>query len=79
MHSRLSTLPETLPSDGQPSKRQVLLEVLEERKHKWDSLDKAERLKHQWTQSDVFYATRKRMIEMYHYSNEEMIVITSQD
>jgi hypothetical protein len=59
-------------SDGQPSKRQVLMEVLEERKHKWDSLNNAERLKHQWTQSDVFYATRKRMIETYHYSNEEI-------
>jgi hypothetical protein len=59
-------------SDGKPSKRQVLLEVLEERKHKWDSFDNAERQKRQWTQSDVFYATRKRMIETYHYSNGEI-------
>ena len=59
-------------SDGKPSKRQVLFEVLQDRKYKWISLDTAERLKHQWTQSDVFYATRKRMIETYHYSNEEI-------
>jgi hypothetical protein len=59
-------------SDGKPSKRQVLLKVLEERKYKWNSLYAAQRVKHQWTQSDVFYATRKRMIEIYHYSNEEI-------
>jgi hypothetical protein len=59
-------------SDGRPSKRRVLLEVLEDRKYKWNLLDAAERLKHMWTQSDVFYATRKLLIETYHYSNEEI-------
>ena len=59
-------------SDGRPSKRRVLFEVLEDRKHKWNLLDAAERLKHMWTQSDVFYATRKLLIETYHYSNEEI-------
>jgi hypothetical protein len=59
-------------SDGRPSKRRVLLEVLEDRKYKWNLLDAAERLKHMWTQSDVFYATRKLLIETYHYSNEEV-------
>ena len=59
-------------SDGKPSKRRVLFEVLEDRKHKWNSLDTAEKAKHMWTQSDVFYATRKLLIETYHYSNEEI-------
>ena len=59
-------------SDGRPSKRRVLYEVLEERKHKWESLTEEQRLKHWWTQSDVFYATRKLLIETYHYSNEEI-------
>jgi hypothetical protein len=59
-------------SDGKPSKRRVLFEVLEDRKHKWNSLDGAEKPKHMWTQSDVFYATRKLLIETYHYSNEEI-------
>jgi hypothetical protein len=59
-------------SDGKPSKRQVLFEVLQDRKDTWNSLDAAQRLKQQWTQSDVFYATRKLLIETYHYSNEEI-------
>ena len=59
-------------SDGRPSKRRVLYEVLEDRKYKWSSLTEAQKLKHWWTQSDVFYATRKLLIETYHYSNEEI-------
>jgi hypothetical protein len=59
-------------SDGKPSKRRVLLEVLKDRKYKWISMNEAQRLKHWWTQSDVFYATRKLLIETYHYSNEEI-------
>jgi hypothetical protein len=46
------------PSDGKPSKRAVLWEVLEKRKQKWEAMDAVSRLKHWWTQSDVFYATR---------------------
>ena len=58
-------------SDGKPSKKAVLLEVLEKRKQKWESMDVVSRLKHWWTQSDVFYVTRKLLIE-YHYANEEI-------
>jgi hypothetical protein len=58
-------------SDGKPSKKAVLLEVLEKRKQKWEAMDAVSRLKHWWTQSDVFYATRKLLIE-YHYANEEI-------
>jgi hypothetical protein len=47
------------------------LEVLEKRKQKWEAMDAVSRLKHWWTQSDVFYATRKLLIE-YHYANEEI-------
>jgi hypothetical protein len=59
-------------ADGKPSKRQVLLEVLEDRKYKWNSMTALQRLKRWWTQSDVFYATRKLLIETYHYTNEEI-------
>ncbi|MFL6470344.1 MAG: hypothetical protein ACJ71H_05780, partial [Nitrososphaeraceae archaeon] len=59
-------------ADGRPTKRHVLLEILEDRKHKWNSMTAAQRLKHWWTQSDVFYATRKLLIETYHYTNEEI-------
>ena len=59
-------------ADGKPSKRRVLLEVLEDRKYKWNSMSEAQRLKHWWTQSDVFYATRKMLIETYQYTNEEI-------
>jgi hypothetical protein len=59
-------------SDGKPSKRQVLFEVLQDRKYAWNSLDAAQRQNRWWTQSDVFYATRKLLIETYHYSNEEI-------
>ena len=58
-------------SDGKPSKKAVLLEVLEKRKQKWESMDVLSRLKQWWTQSDVFYAIRKLLIE-YHYANEEI-------
>ena len=58
-------------SDGKPSKKDVLLEILEKRKQKWESMDAVSRLKHWWTQSDVFYATRKMLIG-YHYANEEI-------
>jgi hypothetical protein len=58
-------------SDGKPSKKAVLFEVLEKRKHKWQAMDAVSRLKHWWTQSDVFYATRKLLIEC-HYANEEI-------
>jgi hypothetical protein len=59
-------------SDGKPSKRQVLFEVLQDRKYTWNSLDAVQKQKRWWTQSDVFYATRKLLIETYHYSNEEI-------
>ena len=59
-------------SDGKPYKRDVLLQVLEERKYKWLAMDAAARVKHWWTQSDVFYTTRKLMIETYGYTNEEI-------
>ena len=58
-------------SDGKPKKKDVLLEVLEKRKQKWEAMDAMSRLKHWWTQSDVFYATRKLLIE-YHYANEDI-------
>jgi 5S rRNA maturation endonuclease (ribonuclease M5) len=48
------------------------LEVLEDRKYKWNSMNEVQRLKNWWTQSDVFYATRKLLIETYHYTNEEI-------
>jgi 5S rRNA maturation endonuclease (ribonuclease M5) len=57
--------------DGRPTKRDVLLEILENRKYKWNSMD-VQKLKNWWTQSDVFYATRKLLIETYHYPNEEV-------
>ena len=59
-------------SDGRPTKRDVLFEILENRKYKWNSMNEAQRLKNWWTQSDVFYATRKLLIETYHYTNEEI-------
>jgi hypothetical protein len=59
-------------ADGRPTKRQVLLEVLEDRKYKWNSMNEAQRRKQWWTQSDVFYATRKLLIETYHYTNKEI-------
>ena len=34
------------PSDGKPSKRAVLWEVLEKRKQKWEAMDAVSRLKH---------------------------------
>jgi len=37
-------------SDGKPSKRAVLLEVLEKRKQKWEAMDAVSRPKHWWTQ-----------------------------
>jgi hypothetical protein len=57
-------------ADGRPTKRQVLFEVLENRKYKWNSMSEVQKLKNWWTQSDVFYATRKLLIETYHYTNE---------
>jgi hypothetical protein len=59
-------------ADGRPTKRDVLFEVLENRKYKWNSMSEAQRRKRWWTQSDVFYATRKLLIETYHYTNEEI-------
>ena len=59
-------------SNGKPSKRMILLEVLEERKRKWESMDVVSRLKHWWTQSDVFYLTRRLLIDTYNYKNEEI-------
>ncbi len=59
-------------ADGRPTKRDVLLEVLENRKYKWNSMDEVQKLKNWWTQSDVFYATRKLLIETYRYPNEEV-------
>jgi hypothetical protein len=38
-------------------------------------MDEASRPKHWWTQSNVFYATRKLLIE-YQYTNEDMIETT---
>ena len=35
-------------------------------------MNEVQRLKNWWTQSDVFYATRKLLIETYHYTNEEI-------
>ena len=58
--------------DDRPSKVSVVLEILTERKQKWYSLDTAsERQKYLWTQSDGFYASRKRLIE-YGYPNDEI-------
>ena len=59
-------------SDGKPSKRNVLLEVLEGRKQRWKAMDAVSRLKHWWTQSDVFYVTRRLLIETHNYKNEEI-------
>ena len=58
--------------DDRPSKVSVVLEILIERKQKWYSLHAAsERQKYLWTQSDAFYASRKRLIE-YGYTNDEI-------
>jgi hypothetical protein len=58
--------------DDRPSKVSIVLEILTERKRKWYSLDTAsERQKYLWTQSDGFYASRKRLIE-YGYTNDEI-------
>jgi hypothetical protein len=58
--------------DDRPSKVSVVLEIMTERKQKWYSLDTAsERQKYLWTQSDGFYASRKRLIE-YGYTNDEI-------
>jgi hypothetical protein len=59
-------------ADSRPTKRDVLLEVLENRKYKWNSMNAVQKLKNWWTQSDVFYATRKLLIETYRYKNEEI-------
>ena len=59
-------------SDGRPSKRIILLDVLQERKRRWETMDDASRSKHWWTQSDVFYVTRRLLIETHHYKNEEI-------
>jgi hypothetical protein len=46
--------------------------ILTERKQKWYSLYTAsDRQKYLWTQSDAFYASRKRLIECG-YSNDEI-------
>ncbi|HEY7082505.1 MAG TPA: hypothetical protein VH500_22680 [Nitrososphaeraceae archaeon] len=59
-------------SDGRPSKRTILLEVLQDRKQRWKAMDEVSRLRHWWTQSDVFYVTRRLLIEKYGYKNEEI-------
>jgi hypothetical protein len=59
-------------ADGRLTKRDALFEVLEKRKYKWNSMNEVQKLKNWWTQSDVFYATRKLLIETYHYTNEEI-------
>ena len=59
-------------ADGRPTKRDVLFQVLENRKYRWNSMNEVQRQKHWWTQSDVFYSTRKMLIETYHYKNEEI-------
>ncbi|MGA9845828.1 MAG: hypothetical protein WBQ25_26300 [Nitrososphaeraceae archaeon] len=58
-------------SDGKPAKNSVLLDILRDRKDKWESMDPMERIKNWWTMSDVFYATRKKLIE-YGYTNDEI-------
>ena len=60
-----------LNSDERPSRKEVLKEILEERMDKWFALDKKSRQKNWWTMSDIFYATRKRLID-YEYTNEEI-------
>jgi hypothetical protein len=57
--------------NGKPGRKDVLKEILEERRDKWFALDEISRQKHWWTMSDVFYATRKRLID-YGYTNEEI-------
>jgi DNA topoisomerase VI subunit B len=50
-----------------------LREILEERKIKYLLLlDPIAKKKQQWTQSDVFYATRKRLIDKYGYTDQEI-------
>ena len=58
-------------SDGKPAKNSVLLDILRDRKDKWESMDPMERIKNWWTMSDVFYATRKKLID-YGYTNDEI-------
>ncbi len=56
--------------EDRPSKD--VLEILTERRQKWYSLyTESERQKHLWTQSDGFYASRKRLIECG-YTNDEI-------
>lgn len=62
-----------ISSDDRPDKTKVLEDVLRERMHKWFSLPQDNLVilkKHEWTQSDVFYATRKRLIEVGYDSEE---------
>lgn len=63
---------DSVRSDSKPSKRTILLEVLQERKRRWETMDETSRSRHWWTQSDVFYVTRKLLIETYNYKNEEI-------
>ena len=58
--------------DGKPSKSSILEEVLRERQSKWYSLTPLEKQKSWWTMSDVFYATRKKLIEEHGYNNDEI-------
>jgi hypothetical protein len=55
-------LSESVSSSGRPRKIEVLLKVLQARKHEWESYVEARR-KSWWTQSDVYYATRKLLLE----------------
>ena len=58
-------------SGSKPTRKDVLREIIEDRRDKWIGLNEESRQKHWWTMSDVFYATRKRLIEEG-YTNEEI-------
>lgn len=50
-----------------------LREVLKQRKAEYLAIqDPIERKKQEWTQSDVFYATRKLLIDNYGYTDKEI-------
>ena len=58
-------------SGSKPTRIDVLREIIEDRRDRWLGLNEESRQKYWWTMSDVFYATRKRLIEEG-YTNEEI-------
>lgn len=59
--------------DGRKYKIEALREVLRKRKQEYLAIqDPIERKKREWTQSDVFYAARKILVNEYGYKDDEI-------